>query len=296
VGSWFAKHRALALGIIVSGSSIGGVILPILVTHLIPLIGFGWAMRVVAFVLLFLLIIGNLCITSRLPPSKKTLRLKEFILPFKERAFVLLTASSWFLYLGGFLPFTFIVASARHEGMSASLASYLVAIINGASYVPPHLPQMILLANAKYDNSTFGRIIPAHIGDTHGVFNTMTLTTLLCAISVFAIWLPSHTNAPLITFSAIYGFASGCTFSIVPAMVASITSDMSKLGTQVGALYAVSAVGALIGSPVAGRIIGGMGGRYEGLIAFSGASLMVGVGLAVAARGSIVGGKVWVKV
>jgi hypothetical protein len=79
-------------------------------------------------------------------------------------------------------------------------------------------------------------------------------------------------------------------------MVANITTDMSKLGTRVGALYAVSAVGALIGSPVAGQIIRGMDGGYGGLIGFSGASLLVGVGLAMGARTAIVGSKVWVKV
>jgi hypothetical protein len=79
-------------------------------------------------------------------------------------------------------------------------------------------------------------------------------------------------------------------------MVASITKDMSKLGTRIGALYAVSAVGALIGSPVAGEIVKTMDGGYSGLIGFSGASLMVGVGLAVCARAAIVGKKVWVKV
>jgi MFS family permease len=145
-------------------------------------------------------------------------------------------------------------------------------------------------------NSTFGRILPAHLSDTHGVFNIFILTTLLCAISVLAIWLPAHSNAPLIAFAAVYGFASGCTFSIVPAMVANITTDMSKLGTRVGALYAVSAVGALIGSPVAGQIIRGMDGGYGGLIGFSGASLLVGVGLAMGARTAIVGARVWVKV
>jgi MFS family permease len=124
----------------------------------------------------------------------------------------------------------------------------------------------------------------------------MILATLLCAISVLCIWLPAHSNAPLVAFAIVYGFASGCTFSIIPAMVASITKDMSKLGTRIGALYAVSAVGALIGSPIAGEIIKAMGGGYAGLIGFSGASLMVGIGFAVCARGAIVGAKVWVKV
>lgn len=39
-------RRGLALGVLASGSSIGGTVLPITVRKLIPIIGFKWAMRV----------------------------------------------------------------------------------------------------------------------------------------------------------------------------------------------------------------------------------------------------------
>jgi len=39
--TWFFKWRALAFGIVAAGSSLGGVILPIMVAKLIPQIGFG---------------------------------------------------------------------------------------------------------------------------------------------------------------------------------------------------------------------------------------------------------------
>jgi MFS family permease len=133
VGQWWAKHRALALGIVVSGSSIGGVVLPIMVERLIPRIGFGWAMRSVAFLFLGLLVVGNVCVKARLPPAKRGFKIGEFIAPFSEVPFSLLTAGSFFIYLGGFLPFTFVIVQARAEGMSTQLATYLVSILNGAS-------------------------------------------------------------------------------------------------------------------------------------------------------------------
>lgn len=132
-GSWFSNHRALAFGIVVSGSSIGGVILPIMVERLVPRVGFGWAMRSTAFLILGLLVVGNLAIKSRLPPPQKKLHLTEFLMPFTEVPFLLLTISSFFIYLGGFLPFNFIIAQARAGGMSAELAGYLVSIINASS-------------------------------------------------------------------------------------------------------------------------------------------------------------------
>jgi MFS family permease len=132
VGTWFKRHRALAFGTMVAGSSIGGVILPIMVQHLIVKIGFGWAMRSTAFLLLGLLVFGNIAVKSRLPPNPKKapMKLQDFTSPFKEPAFVLLVIGSFFAYLGGFLPFTYIIVEAQASGMSTNLAGYLVPIIN----------------------------------------------------------------------------------------------------------------------------------------------------------------------
>jgi MFS family permease len=142
--------------------------------------------------------------------------------------------------------------------------------------------------------STFGRIIPAYFGDRYGVFNVMILNTALCGIFVLAVWLPSHSNAPIIVFSILYGFVSGCTLSIIPAMVASI-SDIRKLGARVGSLYAMSAVGALIGSPIGGAIVNRQNGGFSGLVTFSGVALLIGTGFAAASRQALVGKKLIAK-
>ena len=90
-------------------------------------------MRSTAFLLLGLLIVGNLTLKSRLPPSQRKFVLVEFLKPFKEPTFFFLTISSFFIYLGGFLPFNFIITQAIADGMSTELAGYLVPIINAAS-------------------------------------------------------------------------------------------------------------------------------------------------------------------
>lgn len=132
VGTWFKKRRALAFGIMVSGSSLGGVILPIMVQRLIREIGFGWAMRTTAFFLLGLLVFGNFAVKSRLPPTKAPWKLANFVKPFTEVPFSLLVVGAFFVYLGGFLPFNFIIVQGEAEGMSDNLASYLVSIMNAA--------------------------------------------------------------------------------------------------------------------------------------------------------------------
>lgn len=136
-GTWFFKRRALAFGIMAAGSSLGGVILPIMVDRIIARAGFPWAMRGAAFLLLALLIYANLTVRSRLPPSPKPWSLMEFVLPFRELPFSLVVFASFLFFAGMFLPFTFVILSAQHDGMSERLAAYLVPILNAGK--SPHV-------------------------------------------------------------------------------------------------------------------------------------------------------------
>lgn len=96
--TWFFKKRAVAVGIAAAGSSLGGVIFPIMVSRLVLDVGFGWTMRICAFLILGLLVIANLFIKSRIPPFPKPVQLMDFIRPLMEPTFALLTIV-WASYL-----------------------------------------------------------------------------------------------------------------------------------------------------------------------------------------------------
>jgi MFS family permease len=130
VGTWFFKYRATAFGVMASGSSLGGVVLPIMVTKLIPQIGFPWAMRSVAFTFLGLLIIANSTIKSRLAPQKKPVNIMDFVRPFGDMTFLLTTSGSWMFFFGMFLPFTYVILQAQAVGMDPELSQYLIPILN----------------------------------------------------------------------------------------------------------------------------------------------------------------------
>ncbi len=98
VSTWFLKKRGAALGLVAAGSSLGGVILPIMVVKLIPEVGFGWAMRICAFLILVLLAFANLTVRSRIPPTKRPFSAMAFVRPLKEPTFTLLTAAIFFFY------------------------------------------------------------------------------------------------------------------------------------------------------------------------------------------------------
>jgi predicted MFS family arabinose efflux permease len=138
--------------------------------------------------------------------------------------------------------------------------------------------------------------VPAQLGDMYGVFNIMIVHTLISGIFNLAIWLPAKSNAPIIVFAALYGYSSGCTLSIIPAMVAKL-SDPRELGARTGSLYCISAIGVLIGSPIAGAISNSENGGFSGLIIFSGMTLLVGTVFSILARQSLVGRfTIWAKV
>src|SRR6478735_6196981 len=64
--SYFHKKRGTVFGIINSGSSAGGVVLPIMLSRLFKNIGFAWTVRVVGFMFLALCAISCVLIKSRL--------------------------------------------------------------------------------------------------------------------------------------------------------------------------------------------------------------------------------------
>lgn len=115
----------------------------------------------------------------------------------------------------------------------------------------------------------------------------MIVTTYVSAILVFALWIPAKTNAPIITFAALYGFSSGAFVSMAPALVAQF-SDIKKIGVRNGTLFAIISVAALVGNPIAGALIAQENGFLH-LQVFCGALLMAGSTGFVFARSSIVG-------
>lgn len=61
-------------------------------------------MRITAFVILFLMIVANLTITSRMPPQKKPFSLMAFVEPLQEVPFDLMAFGSFLFFLGLFIP------------------------------------------------------------------------------------------------------------------------------------------------------------------------------------------------
>ncbi|KAF2967510.1 hypothetical protein GQX73_g6069 [Xylaria multiplex] len=250
--TWFYKYRAAALGIVVAGSSIGGIVLPILMSHLIPKIGFPWTVRILGFIVLLFCGVASFTVKSRLPPRPKPFHFVELVKPFSELRFALVVVASFFFFWGLYLPFNYLNIQAQQQGVNPTLIPYLLPIVNAVS-IP-------------------GRIIPGILADRIGRFNMMIIIAALSSIVTLALWVPGNTTATTIAFGAVYGFTSGAFISLAPAVIAQI-SDIRQIGARSGVLLFVSSLGALTGSPVGGAIVTAQNGKYLGLKLFTGITI-----------------------
>lgn len=68
--TYFAKRTGTAMGIVTSGNAAGGIIYPIVVRQLLDKVGYGWAVRVLAFINIASLAVVIAFMKPRLPPRK----------------------------------------------------------------------------------------------------------------------------------------------------------------------------------------------------------------------------------
>ena len=118
----------------------------------------------------------------------------------------------------------------------------------------------------------------------------LTGTLSLCWIAI-----PPSSAGGLVVFAPLYGVFSGGFIPLQAVAVASLTTDMSRLGTRLSMNSAVGGIGSLCGPPIAGAILKGIGG-WIGLKAFAGV-VMLGTGVLMGAtRMAKVGLERWIKV
>ena len=114
-------------------------------SQLMDKVGFPWAIRICAFLILAMLIVSNLTIRSRVPPNPTKLGIQTYTKHFVDIPYLLVIIASFLYYLAMFLPINYIQLQATSYGMSSHLASYLIPILNAARFVILFIPQCSLL-------------------------------------------------------------------------------------------------------------------------------------------------------
>ncbi len=222
IAHFFCHRRGAATGLAATGGSFGGIIFPLALEALFPKVGFAWSVRLLALIFLVLLVIANLLIRTRLPPTSGGSVWPDFRI-FEDVTFALTTAGVFFVEWGLFVPLSFLSSYALANGVNTTFSYQLLAILNAGS--------------------VFGRAVPGYVADRLGRFNTMIATVALCLVSSLGIWLNVGGNvAGLCVFAVLFGFASGSNISLTPVCVGQLC-EPEVFGRWYGTMYTIVSIG-----------------------------------------------------
>ncbi|KAF3898704.1 MFS domain-containing protein [Trichophyton interdigitale] len=183
---YFDRHRGAAMGFILSGASIGGLVLSPLVRTFLGVIGVRWTLRAMA--------LANMVITLPVaisaPPSRSMARRPTLvnIRLAKKPAFILQSLAALLQASGNFVPMTFLPEFSTVVGYSVSFGATLLAVNNGINAV--------------------SRVLMGVTADKLGRQNTLVLGVAGSAASVWCLWLAAAVNggkAAWLTFVVVYG-------------------------------------------------------------------------------------------
>ncbi|CAO3659970.1 unnamed protein product [Rhizopus stolonifer] len=232
---WFVARRGLAMGVMVSGSGLGGLIMPFVMTQLNESLGGAWCYRILG-IITFVVSLTSTLLLKESPnmPKPKTRELKSMIDTSicKDKTFIIWCISGNLSMLGYFIPAFYLPSHATKIGLRPSQGSILVASFSAINVL--------------------GRIMSGYMGDHIGVVNVNVVFLFICGLSSLLIWTFANSFITLLIFILVYGFMSGSVFSLLAPITAAITG-MEKYPSGV-CLYLFFMTASRFGPSLAGAV------------------------------------------
>ncbi|KAI8382976.1 major facilitator superfamily domain-containing protein [Blakeslea trispora] len=264
---WFTSKRALATGIAVSGSGIGGVCLSPMTQRLISTLGHRNALRIQGSFGFGLLCIATALATSRYRPptngKNKWYHLYDHSLISKR--FILLLCFSFFV--------PFAPQYVQYIGLDASASAAMISVMSAANAIC--------------------RITLGYLADHFGRFNTMFVCTFLAALATMIVWQFAVNYAVFVVFCTLYGLTAGGFVSLLPVTTADIVG-VENIQKGLGMTYMTTVIGNLVGTPIIGLLLSSSG--WTAAIQFAGSLTMVSAIFMFILRMLVSKGKFFAKV
>ncbi|KAF4461350.1 monocarboxylate transporter 2 [Fusarium albosuccineum] len=260
IGKLFTRRQGLAMGVALTGSSVGAIL-------------------ILAFTIAGIIIPGLLCFVpfeklARSLPNQATSRsggpagaVINFA-AFRSTPFSFVTGGSFLLEFAIFGIAGLLPTIATNTGFSPEDGYTLLSILGVGSCI--------------------GRILPGLFGDLVGPFNViliMTATTLLFMATLF-IPFANKSESVLYAFSALWGFGSGSFLSVTPVCVGK-TCEARDYGRFYGTWTFFVSFSVLLAIPLSGLLLDSMG--TQALAGLLTAVVFLGGVCYVAARALMVG-------
>ncbi|KAJ9203497.1 hypothetical protein DTO164E3_2419 [Paecilomyces variotii] len=257
ITTYFTTRLGTATAIAASGSSVGGIVFPLLASHTLPHLGFGWTMRIIAFVNLFTMVPVNVIVRERAgPPSPTKYAINWSILA--SLPFALMAVGMFFAFWGIYFGFYFIVAFGQDILHMTSIKSVsLLVAMNASNFV--------------------GRFIPNIISDACiGPMNTLIPASVLSSIFIFT-WVGANTETALYIVACFYGFFSAGIQSLYVTTIFSFSgTDRKKLSLRMALVFVLISLASLTGAPLGGHLVTTNDGKYLTAQLFAGVNIALG--------------------
>lgn len=269
--AWFTTRRGLALGIITSGTGIGGLVWAPALKAAVDSMGYRNAMRLAGSIAFALNVIASYAMAWE-PETKARIEmengarksrmdglLKVPILDWRvarTRRFAAQALGAVFQSAVYYLPLFFFATYARTLGYSDTAGANFIALSNACNAI--------------------GKIAIGYAADHFGRLNALVATTMISAIATVGFWVPSTLSGNLaeskslfIAFTVLYGIFASAYVALFPASLVELFG-VQNFASVNGVLYMVRGMASLVGTPVGGVLIrshstGSPSRSYEGM-------------------------------
>lgn len=256
--TWYTKRRGLAMGIILSGTGIGGLVWAPAIQVINTKYGFRTGLRISGAIAAGIMA-ASIFVLDWDDDSKERLRRENdantssvvsqmFNIPLvnwrvaKSRVFAAQALGTFFHGAAYYIPLFFFSSYARTLGYSSIAGANFIAINNACN--------------------ALGKIVIGFVADRWlGRTNTLVLTTMISAVGTAAFWIPSTfldghggSRGLFITFSLTFGTFASAYVSLFPASLVEIFGPAQYASIN-GLLYMLRGIGGLVGTPLAGVLV-----------------------------------------
>lgn len=276
VSNWFTKKRGTALGIVLTGTSFGGVFIPMISTPLIEAYGWRWAMILVSLIIWIFLLPAIIFLVRNRPsemgllPDGETQSLENIEDATKNElnGFTLTESLKipmfWVLSLCAALIFYAIFV------VSQQLNLYLQSPKVGFTPAQASFVQSLL-----FFFSIFGKLFFGFLSDKFAANRVMLISATMMFLSTLAFL--NFNEKTVYPFAILFGLTYGGTFVLLQLLVADYFG-LKEYGKILGSLIVIETIGGALGTIVTGRIADANGGDFT--VAFYALIIVSGLALA----------------
>lgn len=222
----FHDRKALMTGIVMSGSSMGALVYPVMLDKLLPGKGFNGGVRATAYMVVALLVIANCLMT--LPPKKwqpkyQPPNLVEWL---KDLHYGAACVALFLALLTMWFPQYWLEEFAVKHGVNPHLSFYSVAVIAAGGMV--------------------GRPALGWAADRYGPWTMLLPTTALLMLMICLVTVVKNAAA-LAMVSLFYGLISHGWISLIVYALSTLALRPGEMGRRTGFALSVGSLGAFLG-------------------------------------------------